>query len=365
MAWIACLSIFASAFRAKMHNAKHNARITQKMKEFKAEVNSHRPLYEQIGLHIIRCIRSGRYANNEKLPTVNEAYTDLSVARDTMVKAYKYLQEEGWVRSVPGKGFYVTRQCEHNEKRLFVLFDAMNPYKETLYLSLVASLGEGYYCDTAFYYYDKDVFERLINNAVGKYDGYVIIAHFNTDVSPILKRIPYEQLLLLDAMPQRYDKPCSAVYQDFHNDLYEELKALYQKLSAYECMHMVFNDSFQFIPIEILTGIHQFMSETQYPIYIEKAFDVESLEKGHCYMAVSERDLACIIKVVNQRGWTLRKDIGLLSFDDTPLKEVLQGGITTISTDFRQMGELAGKLIRTGTIKRIANRWTLSDRGSL
>ena len=128
---------------------------------------------------------------------------------------------------------------------------------------------------------------------------------------------------------------------------------------------MVFNDSFQFMPMEILTGIHQFMSETQYPIYIEKAFDMESLEKGHCYMAISERDLACIIKVVNQRGWTLRKDIGLLSFDDTPLKEVLQGGITTISTDFRQMGELAGKLIRTGTIKRIANRWTLSDRGSL
>lgn len=282
-----------------------------------------------------------------------------------MVKAYKYLQDEGWVRSVPGKGFFVSRNIESDKKRLFVLFDAMNPYKETLYRSLISSLGDEYYCDMAFYYYDKGVFERLINNAVGKYDGYVIIAHFNIDVSPILKRIPHEQLMLLDAMPQHYNKPCSAVYQDFHNDLYQELKALHPKLSAYECMHMVFNDSFQFIPIEILTGIHQFMNETQYPIYIEKTFDVENLQKGHCYMAVSERDLACIIKVVNQRRWTLRKDIGLLSFDDTPLKEVLQGGITTISTDFELMGRTAGRLIRTGSIRRISNPWKLSDRGSL
>lgn len=82
-------------------------------------------------------------------------------------------------------------------------------------------------------------------------------------------------------------------------------------------------------------------------------------------MAISERDLASITKVINKRNWVLRKDIGLLSFDDTPLKEVLKGGITTISTDFELMGQTAGKLIRKGMTRRIANPWILADRGSL
>ncbi len=323
------------------------------------------PLYKQLGSHIINCIKRREFAYEEKLPAVNDAYAQLSVARDTIVKAYKYLQEEGWIRSVPSKGFFVARNIENEKKRVFLLFDVMNSYKETLYRSLIASLGEEYYCDTAFYYYDKYIFERLINNAVGRYDTYIIIAHFNTNIAPILKHIPHEQLLLLDALPQNYEKACSAVYQDFHNNIYEELKTLHNKLSNYECMHIVYNDHFQFIPNEILTGIYQFIGETNYPIHIERNFDMEKLQKGHCYMAISERDLVYALKIINQRGWSFKKDIGLLSFDDTPLKEILQGGITTLTTDFEQMGETAGKLIRTGTIRRISNPWKILDRGSI
>jgi DNA-binding LacI/PurR family transcriptional regulator len=82
-------------------------------------------------------------------------------------------------------------------------------------------------------------------------------------------------------------------------------------------------------------------------------------------MAFSERDLACLLRVMYLRKWNLREHIGLFSFDDTPIKEVLAGGITTISTDFARMGETAAQLITQGKTRRIVNPWVLHDRGSL
>lgn len=338
---------------------------SDEMKSFRPEIKSAKPLYQQLAYYILSLIEKGDYQSGEKLSTVNEAYRELQVARDTVISAYKFLQEKGKVYSVPGKGFFVAKNQENEAKRLFILFDAINQYKETLYRSLLGALGNEFYCDTSFHYYDKELFERQINYALGKYDAYIIIPHFNVDVTPILRKIPEKQLLLLDGMPRNYDRPCSAVYQDFHKDLYEEMMTLHEKLMHYEALHVVFNDSFQFIPYEFLSGIYQFSGETHYPVHIERGFDMERITKKHCYMAISERDLACITKVISKRGWKLKEDIGLLSFDDTPLKEVLSGGITTISTDFEQMGHTAGQLIRKGIIRRIANPWVLMDRGSL
>ncbi|MBQ5742208.1 MAG: winged helix-turn-helix transcriptional regulator, partial [Bacteroidaceae bacterium] len=263
-----------------------------RMTNFTPQKKTGTPLYQQLASYIINLIEEGAFQPGEKMPAVNEAYANLEVARDTIISAYKFLQENGWLRSVPGKGFYVGSKCRRQGCRLFVVFDAMNQYKETLYRSLIKSLGENYSCDTAFHYYDRDVFEKIITQNVGKYDFYVVIPHFNTDITPILKLIPDDRLLLLDGLPRRYDRPCSAVYQDFHNDLYEELKALYEKLQNYKALHVVFNDSFQFIPNELLSGIHQFYGETQYPITIERGFNMEEIQLGHCYMAFSERDLA-------------------------------------------------------------------------
>ena len=72
-----------------------------------------------------------------------------------------------------------------------------------------------------------------------------------------------------------------------------------------------------------------------------------------------------MIKSIMAKGLVVGRDIGLLSLDDTPLKEVLIGGITTLTTDFAIMGRTAAELIRSGEQQRIANPWRLYLRGSL
>ena len=246
-----------------------------------------------------------------------------------------------------------------------MLFDAMNQYKETLYRSLVDALGPHYGVSIAFHYYNAELFDSLVAAARGKYDYYVLMPHFNRDVTSVLDRVPADRLLLLDAFPEGYSRNCAAVYQRFYTDAYEGLKALLEKLRRYEALHIVYNGRFQYMPDDYIAGAYRFAGEFRYPVYVERDFDMDAISAGHCYMAVAERDLAAMIKSIMAKGLVVGRDIGLLSLDDTPLKEVLIGGITTLTTDFALMGRTAAELIRSGEQRRIANPWRLYLRGSL
>jgi DNA-binding LacI/PurR family transcriptional regulator len=46
-----------------------------------------------------------------------------------------------------------------------------------------------------------------------------------------------------------------------------------------------------------------------------------------------------------KKGYQLGKDFGVISYNDTPMKEIVEGGVTVISTDFNKMGELAAKFV--------------------
>ena len=52
-----------------------------------------------------------------------------------------------------------------------------------------------------------------------------------------------------------------------------------------------------------------------------------------------------LIKLAKKKGYELGKEIGLISYNDTAVKEILEGGITVISTDFEMMGKTAASVI--------------------
>lgn len=334
-------------------------------KDFVKDKCSPKPIYYQLANYIREEIVNGNIPSGAPLMSVNEAYKAYGVSRDTLIAAYKLLQRRTIVTSVPGKGFFVNSKQASDRQTVFVLFDAMNQYKETLYRSLVDTLGDRYEISTAFHYYDKKLFDTLISAAVGNFDYYVVIPHFNEDISDILDKLPADRLLLLDALPDGYSRNCAAVYQDFRRDAYEGLKSILDKLSRYEALHIVYNDKFQYMPSGYLEGAYRFAGEFHIPVYVEPGFDVEDIQQGHCYLAVSERDLATIINSISSKGLVAGENIGLLSLDETPLKNVLIGGITTLTTDFHLMGRTAAELIKKGKKERIANPIKVFVRGNL
>lgn len=67
-----------------------------------------RPIYEQIRDGFRRLITSGALAPDTKLPSVRDLASSLTINPNTIQRAYRELEAEGYTYSVPGKGSFVT-----------------------------------------------------------------------------------------------------------------------------------------------------------------------------------------------------------------------------------------------------------------
>ncbi|MBE5905077.1 MULTISPECIES: GntR family transcriptional regulator [Pseudobutyrivibrio] len=94
-----------------------------------------KPIYEQIKDGLRRLVVSGAVRTDEKLPSVRELATSLSINPNTIQKAYRELEQEGYIYTIAGKGSYAAQRADvatgRNEE-LMKEFDEI--VKELLYL---------------------------------------------------------------------------------------------------------------------------------------------------------------------------------------------------------------------------------------
>lgn len=67
-----------------------------------------RPLYLQIRDYIKQMILKGLLSKGQKLPSTRELSSILQVSRNTVILAYEYLQDEGFIEIIRGKGTFVS-----------------------------------------------------------------------------------------------------------------------------------------------------------------------------------------------------------------------------------------------------------------
>ena len=89
------------------------------------------------------------------------------------------------------------------------------------------------------------------------------------------------------------------------------------------------------------------------------------ISEGELFMVVNDRDIVSLIKQAENQNFILGKDFGIISYNETLLKEVLLGGLTTLSTDFSLMGNTIAKLIKRKSVETIENPWRLTIRKSI
>lgn len=326
--------------------------------------NSTDPLYLQVADKIIEQIEKGILRRNDILPSVNVLQRHLGISRVTIVNSYNYLRKRGILESRHGKGFFVARENDLKAKKLFLLFDAMNSYKEILYRSFISGLGEGYVVDIFFHYYNLKQFKRFIDNNHGDYNHYVVLPHFNEDVSDILLSIPESQLLLMDKdVPEMKDY--AGIFQDFKNDVVSAMTGAYQLLKKYNRIFLAVGSDFQFIPNGIIDGFKFSCEKFGFDHALIKEIDTRQVKPGDAYLVFTDNDLITLVEFAQRNHLIPGNEIGLISYDDTPLKSVLADGITTISTDFRYMGQMAAKMIREHIMGKFKNPSTIIIRNSL
>ncbi len=69
-----------------------------------------RPLYEQIKEGVIKLILTRALKQDEKLPSVRELAVELAINPNTIQRAYRELESEGYIYIVTGRGAFVSPQ---------------------------------------------------------------------------------------------------------------------------------------------------------------------------------------------------------------------------------------------------------------
>ena len=67
-----------------------------------------RPIYEQIKDGLRKLVMTGAYSPNERLPSVRELASSLAINPNTIQRAYKDLEAEGYIYTVAGKGSFAS-----------------------------------------------------------------------------------------------------------------------------------------------------------------------------------------------------------------------------------------------------------------
>jgi DNA-binding transcriptional regulator YhcF (GntR family) len=312
-------------------------------KSEKIHTESRTPKYMQVVNLILEDIERGELKIGDRIPSINETSFDFLLSRDTVEKAYNELRDRGIITSVRGKGFYVNSTNMENKIKVLLLFNKLSSYKKIIYYSIIETLGDQATVDLQIHHYNRTLFQSLLERNLGEYHFYVVAPHFyDEDSRPetayeLIKKIPSDKLLIIDRDVKDHENEFPGVYQDFARDIMEALESGITHLRKYERLILVFPKG-ELYPWEIIDGFKRFCYFHNFNNLILDGIDDEPLYKGDSFIVLAETDLANIVKKSREQNLKLGQDVGIISYNETPLKEILADGITTISTDFVHMG---------------------------
>jgi DNA-binding transcriptional regulator YhcF (GntR family) len=345
------------------------------IKFIKIDENSRVPKYQQIIDSIIDNISLGNLTMDQKIPSINMFSEEFYLSRDTVEKAYSILKERNIITSIRGKGYYISKTKLISKVNILFLVNKLSSYKMRTYNHFINAIGANSHTDLHIYHCDESLFLNLLDKNKSAYDYFIIMPHFKTEdlkhvsftdnVLKALNKIPREKLIILDNIKPGIDGNSIEIYQDFENDIYNALKEGISKIKKYKKIMLIYPEKAVYpFPRRILHGFRKFCVEYKLDFEIlEKVFDDMILKKGDLFITIEEADLVNLVKQVREDEFKLGSDIGVISYNDTPLKELL--GITVISTDFKVMGETAANMILNKEKGKIKVPFNFIDRDSL
>ncbi|MFB9052714.1 GntR family transcriptional regulator [Formosa undariae] len=320
------------------------------------------PKYKQIIASIEDAIISGSLKKGDQLPSINNVRDTHKLSRDTVLMAFNELKTRGIIQSIVGKGYYVLNENIDVSQKVFLLFDELNSFKEDLYSSFINNLDDNIRVDIYFHHFNKNIFSKLIYENIGAYNYYVIMPANFKNTNLVIEKLPKEKVYILDQTHPELAQ-YAAIYQNFENDIYTHLSEALPLIEKYDSIILHFSEEFQ--PLGMLKGFKKFCKANHLKHEIITSLKDRIVTKGEVYIIPDDKNLLRIIKKTKEQGLILSKEIGIISYNDTLLKEIVEGGITTISTDFNKMGERLAHMIKNKEQLQIENMNTLILRNSL
>jgi DNA-binding transcriptional regulator YhcF (GntR family) len=325
------------------------------------------PKYQQLANSIIKAIEDGKLQVDDVLPSINELSFQFEICRDTAEKGYKYLKNQGIIGSVPGKGYFIKNIDVNRTTKIFLMFNKLSPHKKIVYDSFVSTLGDTATVDFYIYNNDLALFKKLLQNSKNDYHYYVILPHFiegEETAHKIINTIPKEKLILLDKVIPGVTGNFGAVYENFEEDIYGSLEEALPQLEKYHTIKIIFPEN-SYYPEEIIKGFTSFCHEYTFNFKVVHDIQKEPINKKEVFINLMDNDLVVLIERIIESKLKVGKDVGVISYNETPLKRIILDGITTISTDFEAMGVETARIIQENTLRHVKIPFALNLRASL
>jgi DNA-binding transcriptional regulator YhcF (GntR family) len=310
--------------------------------DVRMDAQAETPKYRQIVEGVCRDVQAGRLRKGGPLPSINRLSARHRIARDTVVKAYAALKAMGVVASAHGKGFFVATDHFTPALRLFVLFDAMTPYKEILYEGLRAESAGRAQIDIVFHHFNAALFAKLLGDARGRYGYYIVMPFPDPAATRALAAFDPARLLLLDILVDFPGKRCAEVLQSHDAGLERALGEALPRIRRYRSLTLVFPED-RHHPAVIKPAFRRFCRRNRVAHAVVETLEGPAIRRGHAYFVIEDGDLVRLIKACRRRSLKLGRDVGVVSYNDTPMKEVVQDGISVVSVDFAELGRKAAR----------------------
>lgn len=310
------------------------------------------PIYKQIITQVERAIREGRIAAGEQIESMNEMAARLQISKETVKKSYGILVERGIIVPRQGKGFYAADLQSDARLHVLVIFDKLSDYKQTLFNAFADRLDRQAEITILTHNQSLDLLEYYLDLNLDLSDYYVITPHFPQDPKSqsravkLLHRIPQRKFIMLDRLLPAFQGKIGAVYQDFENDIYDGLKEWLDQRRRLSRLRVITLPT-SLYGQQIQKGVERFADDYQVPLeFLTSA--PERIQENDTFLVLNSQldaGLVDLVRKIQAAGLEIGSQVRIISYNELDLNELILGGLTTVSTDFRKMGTLAADMI--------------------
>ena len=328
---------------------------------FKIDTNGKESIYRQLVTQVERALHEGRLKAGEQIPSMNELAAQLDISKETVKKAYGILVEKNLVVPKQGKGFYAADLQAVGRPQVLVIFDKFSVYKQILFNAFAETLSGKAEVTIVNHNQSLDLMEYYLDNYLDSFDYYVVTPHFPLDAASQaravkqLSRIPNRKLIMLDRLqPDFPGNHYGAVYQDFENDIHEGLVQGLATSRGLPTLRVITLPTSLYGSC-ICKGVERFCTEYRIPVEYLNAVP-EEIHPGDTFLVLNSQldaGLVALAHAIGAAGLRIGEDVRIIAYNESEMNELVLGGLTTVSTDFAQMGRLSAGMILSRRMDRI------------
>jgi DNA-binding transcriptional regulator YhcF (GntR family) len=301
--------------------------------------------HEQLVQGFINAIDEKLLVRGDMLPSVNNMIQELGFARETIMKGYRELKDRGIIEAKNRLGYYVANIDTEQTLKVALMMFGFDIFQEFIYRKFRETLGNNVHVDVFFHHNNIEVFDTMLNHIKGKYGMYVVSPISHPKTKELLQSIPANKFLMYDRF-ESIETDFSHITQEFEASSYRIFTELAERLREFEEFIFYYHPH-SMIPIEILRAFKKFLKTHNIKGGVRESYKSGEVEKGKAYFVIDNIDLYDILKDCKAKNLKLGVDVGILSHNDDPMKEIIADGITTYSTDFGLIGKKAAQFVLT------------------